>query len=73
LLSTSQFPDAVGHGRQHGHAPDGNAHARSHAGQWQQVGEYQHNAEADGTNAEKNGGGGGNAAGRRLQGCRTGV
>jgi hypothetical protein len=73
LLRTSQFPDAVGHGHQHGQPPDGDAHARSRAGQWQQVGEYQHNAEADGANAEKDGGGGGNTAGRRLEGGRTGV
>ena len=49
------------------------AHARSRAGQWQQVGEYQHNAEADGANAEKDGGGGGNAAGCRLESRRPGT
>ena len=43
------------------------------AGQWQQAREYQHNAEADGANAEKDGEGRGNAAGCRLEGRRTGT
>ena len=57
LLSVPQFPDAVYRGQQHGQAADGNAHAGSRAGQWQQVREYQHSTKADGADAEKNGGG----------------
>jgi phage terminase large subunit GpA-like protein len=73
LLGVPHFPDAVGRGQQHGQASDGGTHAGSRAGQWQQVRDYQHHAKADGANTEKDGGGRGHAAGRRLQGRRTGV
>src|SRR5215470_14005744 len=73
LLRVPHFPDAVGRGQQYGQAPDGGTYAGSRAGQWQQVGEYQHNAKADGANAEKDRGGRGNAAGCCLERRRTGA
>ena len=53
--------------------PAGMIDGGARAGQWQQAREYQHNAEADGANAERDGEFRGNAAGCRLEGRRTGA
>jgi len=71
LLSVPQFPDAIGHGHQHGQAANGDARAGSGTRKGQNVGADQHSAETDGASAEKDGGGRRTAACRRLVGRRT--